>query len=83
MATDDHYQEPEPSGDETYDEPLKEWVGERIVATWAGREIQGDVVDVSLPHEGHTFAEQLIIETDGGASLTVSPDDVLASTREF
>lgn len=83
MSTDNHYQEPEPSGDETYDEPLLEWIDERVIAEWAGREVKGAVTDVSLPHEGHTFAEQLIIETDGGASLTVALDDVLASTREF
>lgn len=83
MSTDDHYQEPEPSGDETYDEPLLQWTGETVLAVWAGREIRGEVVDVSLPHEGHTFGERLIVETEGGASLSVSLDDVLASTRDF
>lgn len=80
MSTDDHYQEPEPSGDDTYDEPLLEWIGHTVIAEWAGREVEGVVVDISLPHEGHTFGEQLIVETGAGASISVSPDDVLSST---
>ena len=83
MSTDNHYQDYEPTGDSVYEDPLEEWLGHTVIATWAGREIQGDVVDFTLPQEGHTFGERLIVETGGGASLSVSLDDVLSSTRDF
>lgn len=83
MSTNDHYEEPEPSGEPTYDEPLLDWIGHTVIAEWAGREVEGVVADVELKHEGHAFGEQLLVETGGGASISVAPADVLASTREL
>lgn len=83
MSADDSSVGPVSSGDETYDEPLLEWIGHTVVAEWAGRDVEGVVVDISLPHDGHSFGEQLIVETGGGASISVSPADVLASTRDI
>lgn len=83
MSTDDHYQEPEPSGDPTYDEPLHQWLGHTVIAEWAGREIEGIVANIKLKHEGHTFSGQLLVETGDGPMVSVAPEDVLASTRDF
>ena len=82
MSTDNHYQDYEPTGDDIYEEPLFDWIGETVIVEWAGREVRGTVVDIALPHEGHSFCEQLAIET-GGVTIMADLDDVLSSTRDF
>lgn len=77
MATNNHYCTPQPAGGPTYQEPLLDWIGTQVVADWAGREVPAVVEDVDVALGFATRAQaELKLETEAGATLTVTPDEV-------
>lgn len=84
MSSDNYYTVPDLEGEDAYTDPLTVWVDEKVVVEWAGRSVKGTVVDVELPHEGHSFDEYLLVAPDsGGATISVDPSNILSSTREL
>ena len=70
-----HYTTPEPEGGPAYSDPLEKWLGEPVLAEWAGKEIKGIVTGVELDTTRLCFSGELIIEPrDTDARIRVDPE---------